>query len=339
MKQLLTIFLIAATVFGADVWLICNANPPGEQVTHYGFWERTDGTNWTLIGTTPDATNGVQFQRPFGKYTWSATAFNAAGMSDYATPLEFELRDDSVTLKRPSAPVMLAAVIAPDILFPPVVSSGTVGTAPGAPTFSVGSTGTGNTGSAAETFFTYGTIAANTNNALVAGRNTLSFASTDARSQGFGSAGSGTTLSYSFYAYFTNFTRKNLLGFNGSGTSRGDLRLSSTNGITLTHGSTVINTTASYSPGFVLNTWYHIGVTAVGSGNMILYVNGLPVATNALTAGNVIGGAGWTVGDDADSIQGRLAACHMWHGTALTADNMLYLGGNTPYKYYNGGWQ
>jgi len=119
-KQILTILLIGATVLGADVRLVCNANPPGEQVTHYGFWERTDGTNWTLLGTAADPQQGVQFQRPFGKYTWSATAFNAAGMSDYATPLEFELRDDSVTLKRPSAPV-LAAVIGggPLILFPP----------------------------------------------------------------------------------------------------------------------------------------------------------------------------------------------------------------------------
>lgn len=124
MKKVLVILMLAMGLTAADVQLICNANPPEQQVTHYGFWERADGTNWTLIGTTPDATNGVKFQRPFGKYTWSATAFNSAGMSDYAMPIEFELRDDGVTLKRPTSPVQLAAIIDPWTLFPGASAGG-----------------------------------------------------------------------------------------------------------------------------------------------------------------------------------------------------------------------
>lgn len=87
-------------MWAADLTLQWSANDPAEQVTEYVVYHSTDGTNFAVIGTTPDPTLEVSVQP--GTHHFYVTAKNvwaeSAPSNTVTTPAGVPSAPGSITI-------------------------------------------------------------------------------------------------------------------------------------------------------------------------------------------------------------------------------------------------
>ena len=71
----------------------------------------------------------------------------------------------------------------------------------------------------------------------------------------------------------------------------------------------------------VINTWYHVAVTFDAATNLIMYINGIPIMTRAVTIGNVALTASFAIGRSTDDEwEGQIGDARFAEGVWTPAD-------------------